>query len=77
MQDLLDELLAQSSSKITAKLDKSRLRVYDEKILLSDISKLRAVTGWKPEPNFKRTIGQVLNHWRQEVDVRYPREGRR
>jgi len=72
MRDLLDAVLAQSNVKITLEQDPSKLRVYDEKVLLADNSKLRELTGWVPNPNMNGTIAAILNYWRQEVQLRYP-----
>jgi len=71
MQDLLDLMIKQAKVKITPELDVSRLRVYDEKSLVVDNTKLKKVTGWVPNPNIERTIKQVLDYWRREVNERY------
>jgi len=71
MQDLLDMMIKQAKVKITPELDVSRLRVYDEKSLVVDNTKLKKVTGWTPNPNIERTIKQVLDYWRREVNERY------
>jgi len=72
VRTILDLLLAKSTHKsITTQVDPSRLRTFDEKILLGDNSKLVGITGWKPSTQFEDTVQDVLDYWRTEVGVRY------
>jgi GDP-D-mannose dehydratase len=57
----------QSQVKVRTELEESRLRVYDEKKLVADNSKLRLLTGWVPNPNMNRTIRDILDYWRLTV----------
>ena len=59
---------------ITTEVDKSRFRIYDEKILRCDNSKLRSITGWTPNPEINRTTLELLNYWRRKIAVRFPEE---
>jgi len=70
-QHILDLILAQAKVPVTAEVDQSRFRQYDEKVLLADISKLARLTGWVPRPDMRRTAADVLNYWRREVSLRY------
>jgi hypothetical protein len=67
MQSLLD--LAVSLAKVPVKtmVDPSRFRVYDEKVLLSDNSKVKALTSWVPKPDMADTVGSILNYWRKRI----------
>ena len=56
---------------IQTKEDSSRLRLYDEKILLSDNSKVRKWTGWVPSPDIKQTVEDILQFWRRKIKQRY------
>merc|ERR1719356_435080 len=71
-QQILDMILAESDVNVTSKVDQKRLRFFDEKVLLADISKLRAITGWSPNPDMRATVRHVLQYWRKEVALRYP-----
>ena len=72
MQEVLDIILSVSKVPgIKVERDESRLRAYDEKVLLGDNTKVRNATGWVPAPNLKRTILDILNYWRGEVSIRY------
>jgi GDP-4-dehydro-6-deoxy-D-mannose reductase len=67
MQEVLDLLMSLSRSKMEVKLDPARLRPSDVPVLLSDSSKFRALTGWRPMIPFKQTILDLLNYWRERV----------
>jgi GDP-4-dehydro-6-deoxy-D-mannose reductase len=75
VKDVLDIAISFSKNKgIITKEDVSRMRLYDEKILLSDNSKVRKLTGWVPNPDIKQTVLDILNFWRVNVNRRYPNE---
>lgn len=67
MQEVLDLLMSLSRSKMEVKVDPVRLRPSDVPVLLSDSSKFRALTGWRPMIPFKQTILDLLNYWRERV----------
>lgn len=69
--DLLHTAISLSRIRIQAKVDESRFRAYDEKILLADISKIRALTGWVPSTNMTTTIKKILGYWRRKVAALY------
>jgi GDP-4-dehydro-6-deoxy-D-mannose reductase len=64
MREILDMLLAKSSSKIEVKLDKSRLRPSDVPLLLGSCKRFREDTGWKPVIPFDQTLQEILDFWR-------------
>jgi GDP-mannose 4,6-dehydratase len=73
MRDLLELVVSKSTkSGIRLELDKARLRPYDEKIVVADISKLKKLTGWKPQPNMAGLAGELIEYWRQEINSRFP-----
>jgi GDP-mannose 4,6-dehydratase len=72
MQELLDLALAMAKVPIRVEHDPARMRPYDEKILPSDTAKLRALTGWKPQTDLRRSVADILEYWREEVRLRYP-----
>ena len=67
MQEVLDFLLEMSRVKVSVEVDPKRLRPSDVPILLSDSSKFRNLTGWKPEIPFKQTLNDLLEYWRERV----------
>jgi len=73
MRDLLELVVSKSTVKgIRLELDKARLRPYDEKIVVADISKLQKITGWKPQPNMDVLAADLVEYWRQEINFRFP-----
>ena len=69
--DLLATALALARVPVASASDASRLRVYDEKVLLADISKLRALTGYTPKVDMNDTVHSILNYWRGHVKHLY------
>lgn len=67
----IQELLAilRSLSKVAARVeqDPARTRPSDVPEILSDCSKFRALTGWRAEIPFERTLADVLDDWRAKV----------
>ena len=67
MRSLLDTALRLSTVRINSTVDASLYRIYDEKVLLADNTKLRVVTGWLPAFHAGRTVQRILNYWRQTI----------
>ncbi|KAL3902194.1 MAG: hypothetical protein SGPRY_012181, partial [Prymnesium sp.] len=65
--DLLHLAIHFSRIPVKTKLDASRFRVYDEKVLVADIQKLSALTGWIPSTNMSYTVRKILSYWRRKV----------
>mmetsp|Transcript_49334 Transcript_49334/g.139249 ORF Transcript_49334/g.139249 Transcript_49334/m.139249 type:complete len:374 (+) Transcript_49334:1-1122(+) len=73
IRDLLERALQMSSVRgIRLQADQSRLRLYDERIVMADITKLKALTGWRPQPDIDSLIHLLLEYWRREIAFRYP-----
>jgi len=75
-RQILDLILDQARVPMTAEVDPSRFRQYDEKVLLADITKLVRLLGWVPRPDMRRTALDVLDYWRREVSLRYAPDAR-
>lgn len=67
IQELLDFLLGLSTLNVEIRQDPSRMRPSDVELLLGDASKFKAVTGWKPEIPFEKTLEDLLNYWRERI----------
>jgi GDP-4-dehydro-6-deoxy-D-mannose reductase len=67
MKDMLDMLLSLAKVKVQVEVDPARLRPSDVPILMPDVSKFRALTGWAPEIPFTRTLSDLLDFWRERV----------
>lgn len=68
IQDMLDYLISLSTVKgIKIEKDPKRMRPSDVPILLGDNSKFVKATGWKVQIDFKKTLEDTLEYWRQNV----------
>lgn len=67
IRQVLDILLSLSSKEIAVKVDPQKLRPSDVEILLGDCTKFRKTTGWKSRIPFEKTLGDLLNYWRERV----------
>lgn len=68
VQSALNLLLSLSPVKnIEIKQDSSRMRPSEVASLFGDSSKFRKETGWQPEIPFEKTMENLLNYWRQQL----------
>lgn len=68
VREMLDTLIGMSRvSGITTEVDPARLRPIDADLQLPDTSKFEAHTGWKPEIPFEKTMGDLLDYWRERL----------
>lgn len=67
IRELLDQLLALSSTEVEVEVDPERLRPSDVEVLLGDYSKFHQATGWEPEIPFETTLNDTLDYWRHRV----------
>lgn len=71
VRDMLDTLLSFSPMKdqITVETDPERLRPIDADLQVPDCSKFKKHTGWEPEISFETTMLDLLNYWRDRVNI--------
>ncbi len=69
IQSVLDLLLGMTDKEIGIKQDPTRMRPSDVEILQGDCSKFRAKTRWKAEIPFEKTMEDLLDWWRNNVQV--------
>ncbi len=69
IKDVLHMLLELSDVDIKIKEDESRMRPLDVPEFRCDSSKFRNETGWEPEIDFKTTLADLLNYWREKLAV--------
>ncbi len=72
IRELLQRLVAMSEARLEIEIDPERLRPSDVEVLISDSSKFRAATGWKPQLPIETTLRDLLDHWRQRVGAPRP-----
>lgn len=67
VRNVLELLIRLSKVKVEIRNDPSRIRPSDVEILIGDNTKFVQKTGWKPEIPFEKTMGDLLNYWRENV----------
>jgi GDP-4-dehydro-6-deoxy-D-mannose reductase len=60
-------LLSMSKVDVEVRVDPTRLRPSDVKILWADYTKFREATGWEPTIPYEQTLLDLLNYWRERV----------
>ena len=68
---ILNYLISLSPCKHDIKImvDPERLRPIDADLQVPDTRKFYEHTGWQPEISFEKTMGDLLNYWRERVGV--------
>lgn len=67
ISEVLEILLSLTKLKIEIRRDSSRMRPSDVALLIGDSSKFRKQTGWQPKIPFTKTLGDLLEFWRERV----------
>jgi GDPmannose 4,6-dehydratase len=68
IRDVLNYLISLSTvNNIKVEIDEDRLRPVDADLQLPDTTKFTNHTGFKPEIKFEKTMGDLLNYWRERV----------
>lgn len=70
IRDLLDQIIRQSGVEIHVMVDPAKLRPIEVPVILADVSKLRADTGWEPKITLEQTITETLAYWRSQIEYR-------
>ena len=68
--DILDYLIGLSSKKnIKIEVDSGRVRPIDADLQIPDPRKFMSHTGWKPEISFEKTMFDLLEYWREKINI--------
>lgn len=65
MEDIVEMIERQIGHELERKVDPALIRPTDERIIVGNVDKLKAATGWKQEIPMERTIADMLNYWRE------------
>jgi GDPmannose 4,6-dehydratase len=66
--DMLKHLLSISTKRgIAVEQDPARLRPIDADLQVPDTGKFQRHVGWKPEIPFDKTMGDLLDYWRERI----------
>jgi len=68
--DMLNFLLNLTPKKnnIKIQIEEERLRPIDADLQIPNTSKFTKHTGWKPEIKFEKTMTDLLNYWREQIN---------
>jgi GDP-4-dehydro-6-deoxy-D-mannose reductase len=64
---VLDVLLTDSRVEVEVEVDPNRLRAADIPYLVGDHTRFSSATGWQPEIPLVKTLGDLLNWWRDQI----------
>jgi GDP-4-dehydro-6-deoxy-D-mannose reductase len=67
IEELLTCLLEIADADIRPRIDESLLRPVELPYLVGDSTRVQALTGWKPEIEFRETLRAVLEDWRARL----------
>lgn len=67
IQEILDQILLQTTIPIQIQVDETKFRPVDIPEIEADIHKLTKTTGWIPQIPLKQTIQDTLEYWRREM----------
>tara|TARA_R110002072_G_scaffold19956_8_gene73445 strand:+ start:10769 stop:11776 length:1008 start_codon:yes stop_codon:yes gene_type:complete len=69
IRDMLNHLISLSTCKnIQIEIDPERLRPIDADLQVPDIKKFKDHTGWEPQISFEKTMKDLLDYWRSQVN---------
>ena len=66
--DVLDRLVAMSRARVAITVDPGRYRPSDNLMLLGDRTRIERELGWTPQIPLDKTLGDLLDYWRKEVE---------
>lgn len=67
IREVLDQLLALSTSRLEVVSAPERMRPTDEPVLYPDTTKVQKL-GWEPQISLKQTLADILDFWRKHPD---------
>jgi len=71
ISELLNILISLSERRdIKIKVESSKLRAIDVKIIYGNNNKLKNHTGWAPQYSIEESLKDVLEYWRQKINLK-------
>ena len=69
VREMLEYLISLSTvENISVEIDQDRLRPIDADLQVPNTNKFFNHTGWKPEISFERTMLDLLQYWRNQIN---------
>ena len=70
VREILEKLISLSTVKnISHEIDPNRIRPIDADLQIPDVAKFKSYTSWEPNFSFEETMIDLLNYWRQLINV--------
>ena len=67
MEDIVKMIEKAIAHELERKVDPALIRPTDERIIVGNVDKLKADTGWQQEIPMEQTIADMLEYWRGEL----------
>jgi GDP-4-dehydro-6-deoxy-D-mannose reductase len=65
----LDEIMSISPRQFKVRVDPGHLQKNDVPIQVGNGRKLNQATGWKPQISLKQSLSDLLDYWRQKIEM--------
>ena len=72
LRALLEGLIRAFGIDVGIEVDRARLRRVDQPRFFTDVSRLRADTGWEPEHQLDDTLAALADFWRRRIAAGAP-----
>lgn len=69
IDEIVRVLVGLSCVKIEVREEPGRMRPSDVPVMIGDNTLFRERTGWKPEIGLEKTLGDLLDFWREKIDA--------
>lgn len=69
MSEILQILLDQAQVQMEAVLDPDRVQKQDVPVQIGSAKKIQQLTGWKTEINITKSLTDLLNDWREKINL--------
>jgi GDP-4-dehydro-6-deoxy-D-mannose reductase len=69
MSEILQILLDQAQVQIEAALDSARVQKQDVPVQIGSAEKIQQLTGWNAEINIRKSLTDLLNDWREKINL--------
>lgn len=69
MSEILQILLDQAQVQMEAVLDPDRVQKQDVPVQIGSAMKIQQLTGWKAEINITKSLADLLNGWREKINL--------
>jgi GDP-4-dehydro-6-deoxy-D-mannose reductase len=63
VRDLIDQMLSIAGVEASVQVDAGRVRAFEQRRVVADISKIARHTGWQPQASLRDTLKATLEYW--------------